>query len=52
MEKYLSADEVKELVIRAKSGDNEAWERLYHNFESYGYKCAGGNRLKKFNLSD
>ena len=51
MEKYLSADEVKELVIRAKSGDNEAWERLYHNFESYVYKCAG-NRLKKFNLSE
>lgn len=51
MEEYLSSEEVKNLIIRIKSGDNEAWESLYHNFEKYVHKCAW-NRLKKLNMSE
>ena len=32
---YLTSEEVKELITRVQSGDNEAWESLYHNFERY-----------------
>ena len=31
----MTNEEVKELVLRAKSGDNEAWKDLYAHFERY-----------------
>lgn len=51
MGEYLSSEEVKNLIIRIKSGDNEAWDSLYHNFEKYVHKCAW-NRLQKLNMSE
>lgn len=51
MGKYLSEDEIREILIRAKSGDEKAWKCLYENFESYVHECAW-KRLRKFNISD
>lgn len=51
MGEYLSSEEVKNLIIRIKSGDNEAWDSLYRNFEKYVHKCAW-NRLQKLNISE
>ncbi len=51
MERYLSDEEIRALLIKIKSGNEEAWERLYENFESYVHECAW-KRLRKFDLSD
>lgn len=51
MKRYLSEEEIRALLIKIKSGSEEAWERLYENFESYVHKCAW-KRLRKFDLSD
>ena len=51
MEEYLTNEEVKNLITRVQSGDNEAWESLYHNFERYVHKRAW-SRLKKFNIPE
>ena len=49
MGKYLTDEEVNELLIRIKSGDNEAWECLYHNFENYIHECAW-KYLRKYDM--
>lgn len=49
MGKYLTDEEVNKLLIRIKSGDNEAWECLYHNFENYIHECAW-KYLRKYNI--
>lgn len=36
-DKYISEKECNELIIRVKAGDNEAWEKLYKNYEAYIY---------------
>lgn len=51
MEKYLSNEEIRDLLIKIKSGDDKSWERLYENFEIYVHECAW-KRLRKFDLSD
>ena len=51
MGEYLTNEEVKKLLERIKSGDNKAWESLYHNFEKYVHERAW-NRLRKLNMSD
>lgn len=38
--KYLSNEEVNGLLVKVKSGDNEAWEKLYTNFEAYVHSRA------------
>lgn len=45
----MTNEEVKELVLRAKSGDNEAWKDLYAHFERYVHECAW-KRLRKLNM--
>ena len=42
----MTKEEVKALIVKAKSGDNAAWESLYHHFEKYIHSRAW-NRLKK-----
>lgn len=49
MGEYLTGEEIKELIARIKSGENEAWESLYHNFERYVHDRAW-KYLRKFNL--
>ena len=35
MGRYLSDDEIHELLLKVKEGNEEAWECLYENFEAY-----------------
>lgn len=51
MEEYMKSEQVDELAAKIKSGDNEAWEKLYHNFENYIYKCVN-ILLSKFNMAN
>ena len=48
---YLTNEEIKKMIIKIQSGDNEAWESLYHNFERYVHDRAW-NRLRKFDISE
>ncbi|MCR5323079.1 MAG: WYL domain-containing protein [Lachnospiraceae bacterium] len=36
---YLTDSEIEGLIEEIKSGNNDAWERIYHNFENYIHKC-------------
>jgi len=51
MDKFLTDEEVNEFLIKAKSGDNDAWTRIYNNFENYVH-CRAWKRLKKFDIPD
>ena len=46
----MTKEEVKTLVLKAKSGDNAAWESLYHHFEKYVHSRAW-ERLKKLSIA-
>ena len=46
----MTKEEVKTLIFKAKSGDNIAWESLYHHFEKYVHSRAW-NRLKKLDMT-
>lgn len=46
MDKYLSEDEVRDLIEKAKNGDNNAWEAICKNFELYVHDRAW-NSLKE-----
>lgn len=50
MEKYLTEEEIINLIDRAKLGENKAWNELYNNFQRYIYKRAW-ERLKNLNVS-
>ena len=47
---YLSEQEVSLLIREIKSGNNDAWEQIYHNFENYIHKCCQ-DKLRKFSIS-
>lgn len=51
MKEYLTNEEVKKLIAEIQSGDNKAWELLYHNFERYVHDRAW-NRLRRFDISE
>ena len=44
---YLSEKIVSELLEKAKAGDNEAWEELFHNFDDLIYKVRKDYLLSK-----
>ncbi len=48
---YLNDHEIECLIGEIKSGNNDAWERIYHNFENYIHKCCQA-KLKNFYMSD
>ncbi len=48
---YLTDHEIECLIGKIKSGNNDAWERIYHNFENYIHKCCQA-KLIKFYMSD
>lgn len=48
---YLTNSEIEGLIEEIKSGNNDAWEKIYHNFENYIHKCCK-DKLIKFCLSD
>lgn len=45
----MTSEEVKTLILRAKAGDNAAWESLYHQFENYVHSHAW-NHLNKLDM--
>ena len=51
MEKDMINREVIEMLDKAKSGDNTAWERLYRKFEKYVHNRAW-KHLKKLSMPD
>lgn len=48
---YLTDQELEVLIREIKSGNNDAWEKIYHNFEGYIHKCCQ-DKLIKLCLSD
>lgn len=46
----MTNEEVKTLILKARSGDNAAWESLYYHFEKYVHSRAW-NRLKKLDMA-
>ncbi len=46
----MTKEELKTLIFKARSGDNVAWENLYHHFEKYVHSRAW-NRLKKLDMT-
>ena len=50
LDNNMTEEEVKTLIFKAKSGDNIAWENLYHHFEKYVHFRAW-NRLNKLDMA-
>ena len=48
---YLSEDQVRELIIKIKSGDEKAWALVYANFENYVHECVW-KRLRGMNFTE
>jgi DNA-directed RNA polymerase specialized sigma subunit len=48
--KFLTNEEVNNLIVKVKSGDNAAWQELYDNFEAYVHKRSW-EKLNKFNFN-
>ncbi len=46
----MTNEEVKELILKAESGDNAAWESLYAHFERYVHKCVWKS-LRKLDMA-
>ncbi|EHO54036.1 hypothetical protein HMPREF9099_00514 [Lachnospiraceae bacterium oral taxon 082 str. F0431] len=51
MGRYLSDDEIHELLLKVKEGNEEAWECLYENFEAYVHERSW-KKLRKFDLTE
>ena len=51
MNKYLSEDELNDLIKKVKSGDNIAWEAICKNFDRYVHERAW-KKLRKLNMDD
>ena len=48
---HINDQETEALIKDIRSGNNEAWEKIYHQFEVYIHDCCW-NRLLKFYMSD
>ena len=48
---HINDQETEALIKEIRSGNNEAWEKIYHQFEVYIHDCCW-NRLLKFYMSD
>jgi len=48
---HINDQETEALIKEIGSGNNEAWEKIYHQFEVYIHDCCW-NRLLKFYMSD
>lgn len=48
---HITDQETEALIKEIRSGNNEAWEKIYHQFEVYIHDCCW-NRLLKFYMSD
>ena len=51
MDRFLSDDEVSNLLLKIKDGDGKAWALLYENFKSYIHERSW-KKLWKFDLSE
>lgn len=47
---YLTDQEIEVLIKEIKSGNNDAWERIWHNFDNYIHECCW-KKLGKFDMS-
>jgi predicted DNA-binding transcriptional regulator YafY len=48
---YLTDQETAVLINEIKIGNNDAWEKICHNFDRYIHECCW-KRLRKFDMSD
>ena len=48
---YLTDQEIAALINEIKIGNNDAWEKICHNFDRYIHECCW-KRLRKFDMSD
>lgn len=48
---YLTDQEIAVLINEIKIGNNDAWEKICHNFDRYIHECCW-KRLRKFDMSD
>jgi len=48
---YLTDQEITVLINEIKIGNNDAWEKICHNFDRYIHECCW-KRLRKFDMSD
>ena len=48
---YLSEEQIRELIIKIKSGDEKAWGLVYENFRNYVHECAW-QKLRGMNLKE
>ncbi|MBQ8982679.1 MAG: hypothetical protein IJ079_03745, partial [Lachnospiraceae bacterium] len=51
MSEFLTEEEIKDLIAKAKTGDNDAWQKLYDNYERYVHNCVW-KRLWKMEMAD
>ena len=48
---YLSEEQIRELIVKIRSGDEKAWELLYENFKNYVHERAW-QKLRGMNLKE
>ena len=48
---YLTDQEIAVLINEIKIGNNDAWEKICHNFDRYIHECCW-KRLRKYDMSD
>lgn len=48
---YLTDQEIAVLINEIKIGNNDAWEKICHNFDRYIHECCW-KKLRKFDMSD
>ena len=48
---YISDQDTDAFITEIRSGNNEAWEKVYHKFEKHIHDCCW-NKLLKFYMSD
>jgi len=51
MSEFLTEEEINDLIAKAKTGDNIAWQKLYDNYERYVHNCVW-KRLWKMEMAD
>lgn len=51
MDSFLSDNEINQLLLKVKDGNEEAWVRLYENFKVYVHERSW-KKLRKFDLSE
>lgn len=51
MDDFLKDEEISDLILKAKAGNNDAWEAICENFDRYVHERAW-MRIRKLDMSD